>query len=117
MDSFVKMRNKNYNRFYDNLKNNFWVQTSQTEVVSSLGFGLLTENRKQIVNELIKNEIECRPLICGSIQEHPFWFKTNKRSNLPNADTVHKNGLYVPCHQNMTNKEVDFICQILLDTK
>ena len=119
MDSFVERRNANYNRFYENLKDHFWVQKSQTETVSSLGFGLMTDNRKKITEELIKNEIECRPLICGSIQEHPFWTLTNKfeKSYLPNADKVHKNGLYVPCHQSMTDKEVDFICQTLLATK
>ena len=119
MGSFVEARNKNHNRFQKTLKDHLWVQKSDTEVVSSLGFGLMTEDRETVVKALTENEIECRPLICGSIQEHPFWTLTNKfeKSYLPNADKVHKNGLYVPCHQSMTNKEVDFICQILLATK
>jgi len=123
MDSFVERRNKNHNRFHKKLKDRLWTQTSDADIVSSLGFGLMVEDRKKVVAELTKNEIECRPLICGSIQEHPFWingrgfFQSIGRDYLPVADKVHKNGLYVPCHQNMTNKEVDFICQILLDTK
>jgi CDP-6-deoxy-D-xylo-4-hexulose-3-dehydrase len=119
MGTFVEARNKNHNRFQETLKDHLWVQKSDTEVVSSLGFGLMTEDRETVVKALTENEIECRPLICGSIQEHPFWTLTNKfeKSYLPNADKVHKNGLYVPCHQSMTDKEVDFICQILLATK
>ena len=113
MDFFVKMRNKNHNRFCDNLKGELWTQRSQTETVSSLGFGLLIKNREKMVNKLIENKIECRPLICGSIQEHPFWPTDNKKSILPNASKVHKNGLYVPCHQGMSDKEVDFICNLL----
>ena len=116
MDSFVETRNKNHNRFQEKLKDHFWVQKSETEIVSSLGFGLLSDNREELVSKLIQNNIECRPLICGSIQEHPFWAMANNfnKSHLPNADKIHKNGLYVPCHQNMSDKEVDYICQTLL---
>jgi CDP-6-deoxy-D-xylo-4-hexulose-3-dehydrase len=118
MDSFVETRNKNHNRFQEKLKDHFWVQKSDTEIVSSLGFGIVSDNREELVSKLTQNNIECRPLICGSIQEHPFWTMANKfnKSYLPNADKVHKNGLYVPCHQNMSDKEVDYICQTLLTT-
>lgn len=122
MDSFVERRNHNHNRFHDKLKDEFWTQTSETEVVSSLGFALMVTNRRKVVAALTKNKIECRPLICGSIQEHPFWTATKplvsnfERRYLPVADRVHRNGLYVPCHQNMTNKEVDFICDVLFSS-
>jgi CDP-6-deoxy-D-xylo-4-hexulose-3-dehydrase len=73
------------------------------------------ENRIKIAEELINNDVECRPLICGSIQEHPFWYTRYEKVHLPNATKVHKEGLYVPCHQNLSSEQVDFISNIILD--
>ena len=115
IDTFVANRNKNYNRFIDNLKNHVWVQRSDTDPVSSLAFGIIHENRVKIAEELVNNGVECRPLICGSIQEHPFWYTRYEKVYLPNATKVHKEGLYVPCHQNLSNEQVDFISNIILD--
>jgi len=113
LDKHVKQRNKNYNLYVDNLSDHVWVQKSKTEPVSALSFGLIHENRKEIVNDLIENNIECRPLICGSIQEHPFWYERYEKVSLPNASKVHNYGLYVPCHQSMTEDQVKYISDII----
>jgi CDP-6-deoxy-D-xylo-4-hexulose-3-dehydrase len=115
IDSFVVNRSDNYNRFIDKLENHVWVQRSDTDPVSSLAFGIIHENRIKIAEELINNDVECRPLICGSIQEHPFWYTRYEKVHLPNATKVHKEGLYVPCHQNLSSEQVDFISNIILD--
>lgn len=115
IDDYISLRNRNYNKYSSNLTNHVWIQKSNTKPVSALSFGLIHENRTKIANELIKNQIECRPLICGSIQEHPFWYTKYKKVRLPNATRVHKQGLYVPCHQSMTVEQVDFISDIIKD--
>tara|TARA_R100000664_G_scaffold17057_1_gene25929 strand:- start:4097 stop:5248 length:1152 start_codon:yes stop_codon:yes gene_type:complete len=115
IDSFVENRNKNYIRFCENLKGKIRFVSSETSPVSALAFGLIHENRNKIVKALEKNNIECRPLICGSIQEHPFWYNSYEKRDLPNAKQVHDHGFYVPCHQNMTEQQVDFISDIILD--
>ena len=74
----------------------------------------MSNDRKELVAKLHNNQIECRPLICGSIQEHPFWFERYKQTSLPNATRVHKNGFYVPCHQNMTSQEIELVCQSMI---
>lgn len=113
IDKYVKQRNKNYNLYMDHLSDHVWVQKSKTEPVSALSFGLIHENRKEIVSDLVRNNIECRPLICGSIQEHPFWYERYEKVSLPNASKVHERGLYVPCHQSMTEDQVKFISDII----
>ena len=113
INDYIDVRNRNYNKYYDNLSNHVWIQKSNTNPISALSFGLIHENRKKIATELIKNQIECRPLICGSIQEHPFWYKKYDKVSLPNATRVHKQGLYVPCHQSMTIEQVDFISDVI----
>ena len=115
VDDYVTKRNQNYNLYLSNLSEHVWVQRSDTNPVSALSFGLIHENRMQIAHALIENEIECRPLICGSIQEHPFWYTRYDKVELPNATKVHENGLYVPCHQSMTEEQVNFISDVIKD--
>ena len=115
IDNYVKKRNTNYERYLKNLSGSMWVQKSSTKPVSALSFGLIHENKKNIVKALIKNNIECRPLICGSIQEHPFWYSRYEKVDLPNASKVHKNGFYVPCHQSMNKDQIDFISKIITE--
>ena len=115
IDSFVDKRSRNYYRFVDNLKGKVWVQESNTDPVSALAFGLISKSRKEIVHALVQNGVECRPLICGSIQEQPFWYDRYPKRDLPNASRVHQHGFYVPCHQNMTLEEVDFVSNIILE--
>lgn len=116
VDRYVEKRSQNYNRYFDNLSDHVWVQKSDTSLISALSFGLIHEKRAEIANNLIENKIECRPLICGSIQEHPFWYTRYDRVHLPNATRVHQFGLYVPCHQSMTEEQVDFISDIIKDS-
>ena len=77
----------------------------------------MDKNKKQITDELIKNGVECRPLICGSIQEQPFWHERYESRDLPVAKMVHDFGFYVPCHQNLSEKQIEFICKIILQNK
>ena len=79
-----------------------------------MGLGLIAPNRENIARSLLDSNIECRPLICGSIQEQPFW-KRQKR-NLPNALNVHNNGFYVPCHDKLTDEDIRQIVNIVKES-
>jgi CDP-6-deoxy-D-xylo-4-hexulose-3-dehydrase len=115
IDNYVSKRDRNYKLYANNLSNHVWIQRSETELISALSFGLIHENRMNIAKALIQNNIECRPLICGSIQEHPFWYTRYDKVDLPNATKVHKLGLYVPCHQSMKEEQINFISDIIKD--
>ena len=115
MDSFVHLRNANYNAFLNNLEDNVWVQKSDTQPVSALAFGIISKSKKKITDALIESNIECRPLICGSIQEHPFWYERYPKRDLPVATRVHVDGFYVPCHQNLTREQIDLISDIIVE--
>tara|TARA_Y100000034_G_scaffold40406_2_gene49821 strand:+ start:2597 stop:3745 length:1149 start_codon:yes stop_codon:yes gene_type:complete len=112
LDSNVKNRNHNYQKYKKKLDGQIWVQKSNSEVVSSLGLGIISESRERIVSNLIRNNIECRPLICGCIQEQPFW--NIKKRKVPNALNVHNNGFYVPCHDKLSDDDINFVCTIVV---
>ena len=57
MDKYVETRNKNYEKYCELIKDKYWVQKSNTNLISSLGFGIMSEDRDQLVSNLIKNDI------------------------------------------------------------
>ena len=107
----VNTRNAIWNRYAEKLENIVSYQRPEKSMfVSPLAFGIISESRREIVSALTEKNIECRPLICGSIHRHPFWKKGGK---YPNAEKVHDNGLYVPVHHNMNLSHVDIVADTI----
>jgi CDP-6-deoxy-D-xylo-4-hexulose-3-dehydrase len=114
LDTIVTNRNKNYERYKNEIKNNFWnISPPENSFISNFSFPIITKNIKSLTEELIKNNIECRPLICGSINEHPFWYERYGKQNLPNSKLVHEFGLYIPNNHQMTDEEVSKVIKIV----
>ena len=114
LDSIVEKRNKNYLIYQDKIKNNFWKPNpDKTHFISSLAYPIINPKRDKIVDELNKNSIENRPLVCGSIGRQPFWIDLYGESRLEFADKVHDYGLYVPNNHQMSEEEVIFVCEVI----
>jgi CDP-6-deoxy-D-xylo-4-hexulose-3-dehydrase len=114
LDTIVTNRNKNYERYKNEIKNNFWnISPPENSFVSNFSFPIITKNIKSLTEELIKNNIECRPLICGSINEHPFWYEKYGKQNLPNSKLVHEFGIYIPNNHQMTDDEINKVIKIV----
>lgn len=114
LDNAIEMRNYNYSLYRDNLKVSWWPKNYSDTYISNFAIPLIEPNREKIVSNLINNNIEVRPLICGSMPRQPFYKKyINSRSTtkLPNASTVDKFGFYVPNHPELTKDEILFVCE------
>ena len=74
----------------------------------------MIDNINEFVKYLKKKHIDSRPLICGSIGEQPFWIKKYGKQILENASKVHKKGLYLPAHHNLSNDDIDYICNAVI---
>tara|TARA_E500000318_G_scaffold50782_1_gene47544 strand:+ start:2062 stop:3216 length:1155 start_codon:yes stop_codon:yes gene_type:complete len=107
-------RNKNY-KLYDRLiKNSFWkIDDSNFEFVSNFAYPIIHPERDKIVNDLMDNKIECRPLIAGNMGKQPFFYERYGMKNYPFADVIHDYGLYVPNHQKLKSDEIEFVCSII----
>lgn len=112
LTEFVKIRQRNYERYSENLSSKYWVQKSSYNSLASLAFGTFVENREEVFDTLSNSGIESRPLICGSIGRQPFWAKLFGELSLPNADIVHQYGIYLPNHSNMSIDDVDYVCEV-----
>jgi len=114
LDAIIEGRNRNYQRYMKEINNKFWmINPPEKSFISNFCFPIITENLTKLKDDLILNNIECRPLICGSINEHPFWYQRYGKKELPNAKLVHHNGLYIPNNHQMTDEELDKIIEIV----
>lgn len=114
LNHIVDSRYKNYVKYKEGIKNDFWnVKPTNNSYVSNFSYPIITKNINKLINELQNNDIECRPLICGSINEHPFWYERYGKQELPNSKLVHEYGLYLPNNHQMTDNEISKVIKIV----
>lgn len=111
MDEIVSIRENNFNLYKKYFDNQYWCQESSYNKLSSFAFGTIVENRVEVFNHLKKNNIEVRPLICGSMGKQPFWIKRFGYTPLEVADIVHDYGLYLPNHLYIDEEKIKFITE------
>jgi CDP-6-deoxy-D-xylo-4-hexulose-3-dehydrase len=114
IDKVIKQRNKNYRYYQRHINKKGWkIKPQRHAFVSNFCYPIITPNVDKLAKALTDNDIECRPLICGSIGEHPFWYERYGKQNLPMAKKVHEYGLYIPNHPKLTRGEMDKIIKIV----
>jgi CDP-4-dehydro-6-deoxyglucose reductase, E1 len=111
MNEIVLTRQKNYELYNKYIGDKYWKQESQYNQLSSFAFGTIVENRVEVFNHLKKNDIEVRPLICGSMGKQPFWVKKYGYTPLKVADIVHDYGLYLPNHLYINEENIKYIAE------
>ena len=112
LDIFSINREKNFKLYNDNITiNELKIKYNDKNFISNFAYPIVSKNREIIVNKLIENNIEVRPLIAGSMARKPFW--KGRVDNLPNCDIINNNGFYIPNHQNLNNDDILKICNIV----
>ena len=107
LPEIVSNRNKNYNLYRNLIGDNNWKPIEKENVfVSNFAYPIISENRQDIINNLKSNEIECRPLLSGSLSKHPYWYENFGNVKLTNADYIHEYGLYVPNNHEMSEDDI-----------
>jgi CDP-6-deoxy-D-xylo-4-hexulose-3-dehydrase len=100
IDNLISSRNNNFHKFKERLSSYTWFPKEvDNSYTASFCIPVIANNKKErdsIANELEKNEIERRPLICGSMGTQPFYIERYGRKELPNVSVIDECGLYVP---------------------
>ncbi len=119
--SFLKKRRENAKLFVKLFKNhpNYLIQ-KDIDKSSWFGFSLILKQdsklkRKEIIDLLQKNKIECRPIVTGNFVRNEVmkYFDYEVHDELKNADYLHDNGFFVGnSHKNLT-KNIYFLKDIL----
>jgi CDP-6-deoxy-D-xylo-4-hexulose-3-dehydrase len=117
IEEIMIKRNQNFLRYTNNLKEFTWTpKVEEGSFVSNFCMPIIDKNKKIIIKNLIANNIECRPLICGSMGTQPFYVDVYGKNIKKNTSIIDKNGLYVPNHPNLTIEEVDRISEIIVNS-
>jgi len=114
IDSFSEKRSNNFKLYQSLIKNNYWkIKEFDNCFVSNFAYPVITPNIDNLVKELQQNNIECRPLVCGSIGQQPFWVNLFGKDSFEFSDKVHFEGLYLPNNQDITEDDIKLICSIV----
>jgi len=114
LPEIVKNRNINYLKYQEGIINQEWKITAPlNSFISNFAYPVVTKNIDMLIKKLNENNIDCRPLICGSINEHPFWYERYGKNEFPIAKKIHEYGLYIPNNHQMTDKEINKIIKII----
>ena len=112
LDLFATNRQENFQYYWENIKNTMLsLDNPITNFVSNFAYPIVTKNRDEVVQNLISNGIETRPLIAGSMANKPFW--KGRSDNMPNSELVDRFGFYVPNNQDLTKDDMQKICSII----
>jgi CDP-6-deoxy-D-xylo-4-hexulose-3-dehydrase len=114
LDKFSSIRNSNFDYYVDNIKNNdLYLHNDPSNFISNFAMPILSKNRNSIVEKLIENGIECRPLIAGNLANKPFWYENYGKVKLKNCELLDAYGFYIPNHQDLTKDDLNKIIQII----
>ena len=111
IDYICEKRHENLLLYDSLIENDYW-KLPIKQHISSFAYPIITPKIKEVVEALKKNEIETRPLVCGSIGRQPFWIKEHGEQRLPFADIVHDFGLYVPNNHQIERDDIKKICEV-----
>jgi CDP-6-deoxy-D-xylo-4-hexulose-3-dehydrase len=110
LDERIEIRNRNLYTFLENAPS--WVQTSfRTEGVSSFALPILADSDKAAAaarRTVELAEIESRPVVAGNLLRQPFLSEYERMTAeaTPNADAVHKRGIYVGNGHHVSTEQV-----------
>ena len=112
LNTTIEKRKHNFRLYQKLINNSFWKPDVGTDI-SNMAYPIITPHKDKLITKLQENNIECRPLVCGSIGRQPFWVREYGGCRLKNADTVHDFGLYVPNHHALSEQDIKSISDIV----
>jgi len=112
LDIKNKKRYENYLRYSEKIENDYW-KINYNQFTSNFSYPIIHKNKNKIVKNLMEAKVECRPLVCGSISRQPFYYEKYGKKEFEFSDIVHDYGLYIPNNPDMSNEEIDYICEIV----
>lgn len=112
------LKEKNSKRYknlksYDSLiQNNYW-KIKFNGFISNFAYPIIHPKKNIIAKNLQNQNVECRPLICGSMSRQPFFYKQYGFKEYAFSDIIHDNGLYLPNNPDITEDEIKYIANIV----
>jgi CDP-6-deoxy-D-xylo-4-hexulose-3-dehydrase len=125
LPTIVAGRRKNYLKFKNVLEGFPFIRTQKEVGRSSwFGFSMILENRarglrRQLIHEFERVGIASRPIVAGNFTRNPVLAHLPHAPlpQLPNADLVHEDGLFIGNHHYEMSHEFDLLETALISFK
>lgn len=98
LDESIRIRRENYKYFIDTIDRDKFYVPPYDEGNSSFCFPFICkskEDKHQLIKILDELEVETRPVVAGNLLLHPFLEKWKNSVEVPNAEKLNDNGLYI----------------------
>jgi CDP-6-deoxy-D-xylo-4-hexulose-3-dehydrase len=119
VDDSIQKRNRNFNKFKEMLSGKVWFPNPLDDTfTASFCIPVImdtVEKKNKLIEALKQHNIECRPLISGSMGIQPFYKKIYGENKLPNCSTIDNRGIYVPNHPQLTEDEIELMCNLIIE--
>lgn len=117
LDSFCDARWNNLRKYDKLIENPFWkIDISTFEFVSNFAYPIIHPKSAIIAERLADAQVECRPLIAGSISRQPFFYDRYGKQTNEFSDKIHDHGIYLPNNPGMTEQEIEKVSYIVNST-
>lgn len=114
LDDYTEKRNKNFQLYKSSINvNQLNITDRPTDFISNFAYPIVNKNRVKIIEDLIGNDIEVRPLIAGDMSKKPMWIKNYGEVSLPNCELINEFGFYIPNHQDLTKEQINLISNMV----
>ena len=119
-DEIISKRASNFNRFQRKIENNddfMPLNVSHMDVISNFAMPVICKS-KEIFERYKKkfkdNNVEVRPIIAGDMTQQPFYKKYIKDLHgCENARFIHQNAFYFGNNPELTQQELNLLCDLL----
>jgi len=119
-DEIVNKRVDNFTRFNEVVSKNddfHHYDLSHMDTVSNFAMPVICKTPELAAKyrqKFTNAEVEIRPIIAGNMTKQPFYKKyVQDIEPLVNSDLIHQNGFYFGNNPDMTDDEINFICNLL----
>ena len=112
VEIFNRIRNRNFKTYLECFE---LPPPSPESFISNFAYPIVSDNRDKIVKVLQENNVEVRPMICGSMGTQPFYVKKYGKKHLPNSEFLKTRGMYLPNHASLTKEDITFIVSLIKD--
>ena len=111
-------RNQNFFRYQNAISQNPDFQElnlNGMSFVSNFAYPIICKDKKTYNKYKDKfSEVEIRPIVGGSMSHQPFYLDIFPQTyKCPNAEKIHEVGFYIPNNPELTEKEIEKICDLL----
>ena len=117
LDESIRRRVENHRLYQRRLERVVdFARAGEEDTISSISFGALAasrEQRREIVSQLVRNEIDTRIFSAGNLGRHPFWAQRYGTFSAPMADRIHDCGFFLPNNQALGADDINFICDVV----